>query len=248
VDGQMHIAVVDDDVEINTLLSEFLTQHGYKTTTAHNAEELFALLKIHNDIDLIVLDLLMPGIDGLETCKRLKAESNTTPIIMVTAISDVTEKILGLELGADDYLTKPFSPRELLARIKAVLRRSHTDNTLTENHVETTEYPKGSILAFNGWTLNLATRQLLSHENVEISLTSRTYDLLLAFLEHPQRILSRDQLLTILSNRTAEPFDRSVDVQVSRLRQKLNDDPKEPKLIKTVRSGGYLFTSPVKHR
>lgn len=246
MDKPLHIAVVDDDVEINNLLREFLTQHGYKTSTAHNAEELFALLKTHSDIQLIVLDLMMPGIDGLETCKQLKADENPIPIIMVTAISDVTEKILGLELGADDYLTKPFSPRELLARIKAVLRRSHADTSTPENHTSS-ELPKGSILTFNGWTLNVATRQLLSEQNVEISLTSRTYDLLVAFLEHPQRILSRDQLLTILSNRTAEPFDRSIDVQVSRLRQKLNDDPKEPKLIKTVRSGGYLFTSAVKH-
>lgn len=245
MDKQTHIAVVDDDTEINDLLREFLTQHGYKTSTAHNAEELFALLKTQHDIDLIVLDLLMPGIDGLETCKRLKAEFNPMPIIMVTAISDVTEKILGLELGADDYLTKPFNPRELLARIKAVLRRSHHETPSAENHAAA-QPTTGNILSFNGWKLNIATRQLLSHEDVEISLTSRTYDLLVAFLEHPQRVLSRDQLLTILSNRTAEPFDRSIDVQVSRLRQKLNDDPKEPKLIKTVRSGGYLFTSPVK--
>ena len=188
----------------------------------------------------------MPGIDGLETCKQLKSGPYQIPIIMVTAISDVTEKILGLELGADDYLTKPFNPRELLARIKAVLRRATTIPSLKETETSSTDNLKGSVFTLNGWKLNIATRQLLSHENVEIMLTSRTYDLLLAFLEHPQRVLSRDQLLTILSNRTAEPFDRSVDVQVSRLREKLNDDSKEPKLIKTVRSGGYLFTPPVK--
>jgi two-component system OmpR family response regulator len=245
MDKEIHLAVVDDDPEISKLLNEFLSQHGYKISIAHNANELFALLEIHSDIQLIVLDLLMPGIDGLETCKQLKSGPHQVPIIMVTAISDVTEKILGLELGADDYLTKPFNPRELLARIKAVLRRAKNP-LLKETETPSADIPKGSIFTFNGWKLNIATRQLLSHENVEIMLTSRTYDLLVAFLEHPQRVLSRDQLLTILSNRTAEPFDRSVDVQVSRLRQKLNDDSKEPKLIKTVRSGGYLFTPPVK--
>lgn len=239
-----HIAVVDDDAEINKLLCELLRQHGYKISAARNAEELFHLLKTDSSVHLIVLDILMPGIDGLEVCRRLRTESNTIPIIIITALNDVTEKIVGLELGADDYLTKPFNPRELLARIKAVLRRLPHNKGSSKN---THEPYKQNILTFNGWKLNTATRQLLSDEEVEVSLTSRTYDLLLAFLEHPQRVLSRDHLLTILSNRTAEPFDRSIDVQVSRLRQKLNDDPKEPNLIRTVRSGGYLFTASVNH-
>ncbi len=238
----IHIAVVDDDTEINTLISEFLCQHGYKVSTAHNAEQLFKLLKTDSSIQLIVLDILMPGMNGLDVCKRLRTESNLTPIIIITALNDLTEKIVGLELGADDYLTKPFNPRELLARIKAVLRRVQYKS----ENIESDGSYKQAVLTFNGWRLNTATRQLLSDEEIEISLTSRTYDLLVAFLEHPQRVLSRDQLLTILSNRTAEPYDRSIDVQVSRLRQKLNDDSKDPHLIKTVRSGGYLFTPSVK--
>ncbi len=243
-----HLVTVDDDKEIRELLADFLTQHGYKVSSAQNAEELFKLLDKDKSIQLIVLDLMMPGIDGLEVCKRLRTQSNLIPIIMLSGVSDTTDRVIGLELGADDYLIKPFNPRELLSRIKAVLRRSQSMlNNPSQNNQEAIEsIRQGDLLHFCDWTLNTANRELLSPDNIEISLSGRAYDLLLVFLEHPQRVLSRDQLLTILSHRTAEPFDRSIDVQVSRLRQKLGDDPKEPKLIKTVRTGGYLFASSVR--
>lgn len=243
-----HIVIVDDDKEILALLSDFLAQHGYKVSSAQNAKELFKLLENDKSIQLIVLDLIMPGMDGLEVCQQLRNQSNQIPIIMLTGVSEAADRIIGLELGADDYLIKPFNPRELLSRIKAVLRRSHDIfNNTSHNNQDTIEnIHRGDLLHFCDWTLNTANRELLSPDNIEISLSGRAYDLLLVFLEHPQRVLSRDQLLTILSHRTAEPFDRSIDVQVSRLRQKLGDDPKEPKLIKTVRTGGYLFASSVR--
>lgn len=239
MEKQKHIVVVDDDNEIRKLLSDFLLKHNYRVSMSHNSDELFHLLKQENNVDLIVLDIMLPGLDGLETCRQLRQQSNV-PIIMLTAVSDDTDKIIGLELGADDYLTKPFNPRELLARIKAVFRRSEIDRS-TDDKVS----KRSTCLKFADWTLDTATRRLLSPDNVEVALSGRGYDLLLVFLEHPQRVLSRDQLLDILSNRTAEPFDRSIDVQVSRLRQKLDDDPKDPKIIKTIRTGGYFFTPAV---
>lgn len=240
---QLHIMVTDDDPEIRNLLQEYLTKNQCHVTTASNGEELKTLLATENP-DLIVMDLMMPGKTGIDTCKELRAQNITTPIIMLTGVTDDMEKILSLEIGADDYLTKPFNARELLARIKAVLRRTNFEPTSEGQTVEP-DY-QGKLLKFSGWTLNTASRQLFSSDNIEISLSSKAYDLLLVFLEHPQHVLSRDQLLTILCNRMAEPFDRSIDVQVSRLRQKLGDDPKDPKMIKTVRTGGYLFASPVK--
>lgn len=237
MDKQKHILILDDDEEIRNLLHDFLSKNNYLVSTAQNSDELFHLLKNNKNIDVIVLDIMLPGMDGFEICKTLRRFSEI-PIIMLTAVSEETDRIIGLELGADDYLTKPFNPRELLARIKAIIRRvEHIDGT----HV-TRKY---SIFKFSGWTLDTATRCFFSPDNVEIPLSSRNYDLLLIFLENPQQVLSRDQLLDILSNRSAGPFDRSIDVQISRLRQKLDDDPKDPKLIKTIRTGGYLFTSTV---
>jgi two-component system OmpR family response regulator len=236
-----HIVTVDDDKEIRKLLTDFLTQHGYKVSAAKNAKELYDLLEKDNTIQLVILDIMMPGVDGLDICKHLRTHSNQIPIIIASGVCEVTDRIIGLELGADDYVVKPFNPRELLVRIKAVLRRAQTLSKASSENPQ-----QGNLLHFCDWTLNTANRQLLSPDNIEISLSGRAYDLLVVFLEHAQRVLSRDQLLTILSNRTAEPFDRSIDVQVSRLRQKLGDDPKEPKLIKTVRTGGYLFAASVK--
>jgi two-component system OmpR family response regulator len=241
MENQKHIVVVDDDSEIRSLLSNFLHKHNYLVSMAHNGNELFRLLKEEDNVDLIILDIMLPGLDGLAICRDLRQRSQI-PIIMLTAVSDETDRIIGLELGADDYLTKPFNPRELLARIKAVLRRSQNEITVNNTAVTTNRYTR---LKFSGWCLDTATRRLLSPENMEVPLSGRSYDLLLVFLEHPQRVLSRDQLLDILSNRIAESFDRSIDVQVSRLRQKLGDDPKDPKLIKTIRTGGYFFASPV---
>jgi two-component system OmpR family response regulator len=241
MDELVHIAVIDDDSEIRKLLHEFLSKYAYHVSVAKDAKELYRLLEEHQDIKLLILDIMLPGSDGLQICQQLRQSRNQIPIIMLTAAIGDSEKIIGLEFGADDYLTKPFNPRELLARIKAVLRRTNNTNEQIGSELSNNT----SLLKFAGWSLNTASRQLFSPDNIEVTLSSKGYDILVIFLEHPQRVLSRDQLLTILSNRSAEPYDRSIDVQIGRLRQKLGDDPRDPKLIKTVRSGGYLFAVPV---
>jgi two-component system OmpR family response regulator len=242
MDKQPHLLVVDDDREIRTLISQFLTKHGYRVSSAANGAEMMQTLNTSR-IDLIVLDLMMPGEDGLSLCRRLRAQSGPSgaiPIIMLTAMGEETDRIVGLEMGADDYLPKPFNPRELLARAKAVLRRS------TGLPVGTTAEPgQNRGLTFEGWRLDIAKRELWSPDNVLVQLSAGEFDLLVAFVEHPQRILTRDQLLDLARGRSAMPFDRSIDVQVSRLRRKIEPDPKEPTIIKTVRSGGYIFTPAV---
>jgi len=233
------LAIVDDDNEIRELLTDLLNQYGYKTFSAASGAELYQLLQ-KEKIDLIVLDIRMPGEDGFSICQNIRKTSNI-PIIMLTANGEDMDRIIGLEMGADDYLPKPFNPRELVARIKAVLRRS-----IDVNEMESTKTGLTSeIYKFQGWMLETATRKLISPDNLTISITAGEYTLLITFLERPRRILSRDQLLEITHNRQASPFDRSIDIQVSRLRQKIEEDPKEPKLIKTVRGGGYMLTAPV---
>lgn len=227
------ILIVDDDDEIRDLLSRFLVRHGYRVVTAADGVEMWRSLDSY-PINLIVLDLMLPGEDGLALCQKLRVTS-TLPLVMLTAIGDDADRIVGLELGADDYVTKPFNPRELLARIKAVLRR--VDYAAVETQQNSL---KG--LEFDGWQLNLAKRELHSPDCVLIPLTANEFDLLVAFAEHPQQVLSRDQLLELTKGYDAAPFDRSVDVQLSRLRRKIEPNPKEPMLIKTVRGGGYLFT------
>lgn len=235
------LLIVDDDLDICQLLSQFLQQYNFKVLTAHDGEEMFAQLD-KEAVDLVILDMMLPGDDGITLCRKLQA-THQIPIIMLSAAGSETDRIVGLEVGADDYLAKPFNPRELLARIKAILRRSahelHDKDQWMEKKV-----PSHKI-RFNDWVLDTVTRQLISPEKVEMSLSSGEYDLLLAFLENAQRVLSRDQLLDYTKHRYAGPFDRSIDMQVSRLRQKIEDDPKNPKLIKTVRGGGYLFTAKV---
>lgn len=232
------ILIVDDDEEIRTLLAKTLNQYGFKVAMAENGEQMFSEIDKKKP-DVIVLDLMMPGENGLTLCKKI---AGTIPVLILTAMGEETDRIIGLEVGADDYLPKPFNPRELVARIKAILRRTKRE-PLTQ-----TEYtPTQEQLLFSHWTLNTLSRRLISTEdNVEVSLSSGEYDLLLAFLTHPQRVLSRDELLEITKSRNTTPFDRSIDVQISRLRQKVEDDPKRPQLIKTVRGGGYLFTAHVK--
>ena len=233
-----HLLVVDDDREIRSLLSQFLTRHGFRVTGAKDGVEMMRTLDTAR-VDLIVLDLMMPGEDGLSLCRRLRATPETaqTPVIMLTAMGEETDRIVGLEMGADDYLAKPFSPRELLARIKAVLRRASGPPAAGG--------ATGKTLAFEGWTLDLAKRELRSPDGVLVQLSAGEYDLLVAFVEHPQRVLTRDQLLDLARGRSAVPFDRSIDVQVSRLRRKIEPDPADPAMIKTVRGGGYLFTPAV---
>ncbi|CAK0762871.1 DNA-binding dual transcriptional regulator OmpR [Azospirillaceae bacterium] len=251
-----HVLVVDDDHEIRDLLSQFLTRHSYRVSGAKDGVEMFAYLA-QSRIDLIILDLMLPGEDGLMLCRRLRSESATTPIIMLTAIGDETDRIIGLEMGADDYLVKPFNPRELLARIKAVLRRTSfkgsegapsSDAKISTETTSTPNTPRSSIgrsLCFADWRLDLARRELYSPEGVLVQLSAGEFDLLAAFAEHPQRVLNRDQLLDMTRGRMAAPFDRSIDVQVSRLRRKIEPNPQEPILIRTVRGGGYFFTPTV---
>ena len=191
-------------------------------------------------IDLVVLDLMLPGEDGLALCRRLRARSSI-PVIMLTAMGEDIDRIVGLEVGADDYLPKPFNPRELLARIKAVLRRAERGLGGSPNVPDL-------VYRFSGWTLDIASRQLLSPDNAEVALTTGEFELLRALVEHPQRVLSREQLLDLTRGVDAAPFDRSIDVQVSRIRRKIESDPDKPALIKTVRSVGYTFAVAVEAR
>lgn len=230
----LHVLVVDDDEETGTLLGRFLHKHSYRVTTALNGAEMWKALAAEQ-IDLIILDVMLPGDDGLTLCRKLR-ETSQVPIIMLTAMGDETDRIVGLEIGADDYLPKPFSPRELLARAKAVLRRTSTTAP---------GGPTGKAVKFSGWRLDLVRRELVSPDGAVTELTGGEYDLLVAFVEHPQRVLSRDQLLDLARGRTASSFDRSIDVQVSRLRRKLEGDPQRQTLIKTVRGAGYFFVPKV---
>ncbi|MFM5237617.1 response regulator [Aeromonas veronii] len=234
--GNTHILVVDDHSEIRDLLKRFLEQHGLRVSCARDGKEMKRLLE-EREFDLLVLDLMMPGEDGLTLCRELRVKSNL-PIIMLTAMGEETDRIIGLEMGADDYLAKPFNPRELLARIKAVMRRTQADNqpaaeTLTRD------------LRFDRWLLDVNRRELVDEDGVGLSLSTAEFDLLKVFLERPQRVLSRDQLLDLARGREAVAFDRAIDTLVSRLRRKLERDPKNPELIKTIWGGGYMFSTDV---
>ena len=234
--GSPHILVVDDHSEIRDLLKRFLEQHGMRVSCARDGKEMKRLLD-EREFDLLVLDLMMPGEDGLTLCRELRVKSRL-PIIMLTAMGEETDRIIGLEMGADDYLAKPFNPRELLARIKAVMRRTQAEiqpvpETLTRD------------LRFDRWLLEINRRELVDEEGVGMSLSTAEFDLLKVFLERPQRVLSRDQLLDLARGREAVAFDRAIDTLVSRLRRKLERDPKNPELIKTIWGGGYLFAADV---
>ena len=231
-----HILVVDDDAEIRTLLSEYLERNGYRVSTAANGKAMWAALEVKKP-DLVVLDVMMPGDDGLTLCRNLRAQSGV-PIIMLTARGEDTDRIVGLEMGADDYLAKPFNPRELLARVKSVLRRSRSlPGNLAPEEVQT--------IRFAGWTLDVKARQLVSPQSLVIPLSGVEYKLLRAFLSHPNNVLTRDQLIDLMMSREAAPFDRAIDVQVSRLRSRLEDDARNPRLIKTVRGEGYVLAASV---
>jgi two-component system OmpR family response regulator len=227
------ILVVDDEPGIRELLSGFLGQHGYKVSTAKDGAAMGQALS-RERFDLIVLDLMMPGEDGLSICRRLSVEPDGPAIIMLSAMGEDTDRIIGLELGADDYLPKPCNPRELLARIKAVLRR----------RPDAVSADRGAGYLFLGWHLDMVRRELLSPEQVTISLSSGEFGLLRVFIERPQRILSRDQLLEAARGQETESFDRSIDVQISRLRRKLADSEGQS-MIRTIRNEGYMFTPKV---
>jgi two-component system, OmpR family, response regulator len=234
--NQDHVLVVDDDAEIRSMLRDYLQKNGYRVTAVADGRAMWAALEEAHP-DLVVLDVMLPGDDGLTLCRDLRAKSEL-PIIMLTARGEETDRIVGLEMGADDYLPKPFNPRELLARIKTILRRTRT---LPENL-----QPEASgTLRFGGWSLDTATRDLLSPAGVVVALSGTEYKLLRIFLAHPGRVLNRDQLIDLMLSRDASPFDRSIDVQVSRLRHRLGDTAKEPAIIKTVRGEGYVLSVPV---
>ncbi|WP_043363336.1 response regulator [Belnapia sp. F-4-1] len=236
MEPQPHILVVDDDREIRDLLSKFLERQGMRVAAARDAKEarrLWPLGRYH----LVVLDLMLPGESGLDFAKWLRAQGDV-PIVMLTAMADETDRIVGLELGADDYLSKPFNPRELLARVRAVLRRASGEAGAPS------AAPAKSI-RFGGWTLEPSRRRLLNPDGAEVPLTGGEYELLQVLVERPNRVLTRDMLMDLLRGRQAGPFDRAIDVAVSRLRRKLEDDGRNPSLIKTVRGGGYVLAATV---
>ena len=232
-----HILLVDDDDDILTLLSGFFRKHGHAVTTATGGAAMFEALE-RQPSDIVILDVMLQDEDGFSLCRRLRATSRV-PVIMLTAMADHTDRVVGLEIGADDYVTKPFDQRELLARVKAVLRRTAE---LAAAPIPSETRP---ALCFAGWRLDVARRELRSADNALLLLSGGEFDLLLAFAEHPQRVLTRDQLLDFARGLSHAAYDRSIDVQVSRLRHKLEDDPKNPSIIRTVRNGGYIFAPEV---
>ena len=229
------ILIVDDDPGIRDAVSEFLGRHGYEVDTAADAKAMDQRLS-RDGVDLVVLDVMMPGEDGLAICRRLSAQPGGPAIIMMSAMGEETDRIVGLELGADDYVPKPCNPRELLARIKAVLRR--------RNEPRGGDQPMGAGCEFAGWRLDLVRRELRSPAGVVVNLSSGEFSLLRAFVEHPQRVLTRDQLLDYARGRDSDAYDRAIDVQISRLRRKL-DDNGDGELIRTIRSEGYMFAPKV---
>ncbi|MFC7516947.1 response regulator [Herbaspirillum sp. GCM10030257] len=231
-----YILIVDDDRDISTLLAEYLEKNGYRTLTAGDGKAMHKALEDHR-VDLIVLDLNLPGEDGLTLCRNLRSRS-AIPVIMLTARGEPVDRILGLEMGADDYLPKPFEPRELFARIRSVLRRTQA---LPPNM----QADAPQQMRFAGWTMDFTARHLINAEGVVVALSGAEYRLLKIFLDHANRVLSRDQLLNLTQGRDADPFDRSIDLQISRLRQKLGDDARSPQIIKTVRNEGYVLATQV---
>lgn len=236
MDPEAHILVVDDDNQVRQLIGRFLRENGYRVSGARDGREMRETL-VSAAIDLIILDLMLPGTSGLDLCRELRTTSHI-PIIMLTAKGEDTDRIVGLEVGADDYLPKPFNPRELLARIRAVLRRAALRHP--------GEAPRGRLIAFGGWTLDTLRREVTSADGVVVDLSGGEYDVLIAFVEHPNRILTREQLLELARNRASNAFDRSIDVQISRIRRKLESDGNASPLIKTVRGAGYIFLPTVK--
>jgi two-component system OmpR family response regulator len=228
-----HILVVDDQEEICDLVREYLAEEGFRVSTAKDGASLREEM-LRSRIDLVILDLMLGGEDGLQLARELRARSEIG-IIMLTGRGETVDRIIGLEMGADDYLPKPFHLRELLARVRSVLRRAAS--RAAEKGIG-----QRSRVRFAGWTLELASRELLSPGGEEVRLTTGEFELLAAFVTHANEVLSRDRLLDLSRHREAGPFDRTIDVQVGRLRRKLEDDPKSPAMIKTVRGGGYMFT------
>jgi two-component system, OmpR family, response regulator len=236
-----HILVVDDQQEICDLVREYLTDEGFRVSTANDGTGLREEMS-RGPVDLVILDLVLRGEDGLQLARELRSQSDIG-IIMLTGRGETVDRIIGLEMGADDYLSKPFHLRELLARVRSVLRRGGTGARAGERPGG----PARARIRFANWTLDLASRELLSPSGEDVRLTTGEFELLAAFVAHANQVLSRDRLLDLSRHREAGPFDRTIDVQVGRLRRKLEDDPKNPAMIKTVRGGGYIFTPPVEN-
>ncbi len=231
-----HVLVVDDSADIREPLAKYLAKKGLRVSTADGGQEMRRVMKT-SAIDLVVLDIMMPGEDGLALCRMIR-ETTDIPVILLTAMVEETDRVVGLEIGADDYVTKPFSPRELLARIKAVLRRAR-------GLPRTAAAPDRRRLSFDRWTFDAVRRELVGADGVAVPLSTTEFRLLTVFLERPHMVLSRDQLLDLTSGRSLEPFERSIDNQVSRLRKKIELDPKNPTIIKTVWGGGYVLAADV---
>lgn len=230
------LLIVDDDAQIRQLAAKLLRDHGYRVSVARDAREMWQALDGAN-VDLVILDIMLPGSNGLDLCREIRSRSQL-PVIMLTALGTDTDRIVGLEIGADDYLPKPFNPRELLARINAVLRRIRA----TGGPASAAD---GHLIRFEGWTLDTKRRELTSPSAVVVDLSTGEYDLLLAFLEAPQRVLNRDQLMDGAKHRVATGFDRAIDIQVSRLRKKLDTSEDGQAMIKTIRGAGYMFVPAV---
>jgi two-component system OmpR family response regulator len=233
-----HILIVDDQREICDLVQEYLSGEGYRVSTAQDGAGMRKVMG-QSPVDLVILDLMLPGEDGLTLARVLRQETPNVAIIILTGRGEIVDRIIGLEMGADDYLPKPFHLRELLARVKSVLRRASSRSV--ENQVAS---PR-SKAKFAGWNLDLSSRELLSPSGKEVRLTTGEFDLLAAFVNNANQVLTRDRLLDLARNREGGPFDRTIDVQVGRLRRKLEEDPQRPTMIKTVRGTGYIFTPPV---
>jgi two-component system OmpR family response regulator len=231
-----HILLVDDERSIREPLAVYLTKQGFRVTQSGDAESARTRMAAYA-IDLVILDIMMPGEDGLSLCRHIRATSET-PVILLTARSEETDRIVGLEMGADDYVVKPFSPRELAARIKVVLRR--TAGGAARQHA-----PESGSYAFAGWVLKTGERALVDREGVSVPLSTGEYNLLLALVQRPRQVLTRDQLLDLTQGREAAAFDRAIDNQVSRLRRKIETDAKTPEIIKTVWGGGYALSAEV---
>lgn len=234
-----HLLLVDDDVEVLALLQKFLEQHGYSVAIATDGPALWCALELRLP-DLVILDVMLPGDSGLVLCQQLRAR-HSIAVIMLTAMGELSDRVVGLELGADDYLTKPFDARELLARVRAVLRRTGQGPTPLPETSRT-------VLQFADWQLDVTRRELRSPEKVMIPLSTGEFELLLVFAEHPRRVLTRQQLLDLARGEAYDAFDRSIDVQVSRLRRKLEADLHTEPMIRTIRNGGYLFSPSVSRR
>lgn len=236
----MKILIVDDDPDICELLQDYLQNQGYSVITRNDGNELVELIE-REQIGLLILDVMLPGDDGLSLCQKIRKHS-AVMIIMLSAMGEDTDKIVGIEMGADDYVAKPFNPRELLARIKGLVRR--TEGAIGQKRQQE-QLVKVTNIHFSNWTVDRNKRKLISPDGVTTPLTNGEYELLLALLENPNQVLNRDQLLNMTHNRDAGPFDRTIDVQIGRIRKKIEDDPKNPKLIETIRGGGYQFSGKV---